>query len=100
MRAPARSASVLCPLWPAPGGDGHPGPLRSPLPRPRTARLTAGFGVLPARALAGEDAVDVVDAVDALHGRQHRLEVGGVGQLEVEVHGGDAIGGRVAVAAD
>lgn len=47
-------------------------------------------GALPRRggsaALAGDDAIRVVDAVDALDGAEHRVEVVRVAELELEAH--------------
>src|SRR4051794_17950763 len=45
--------------------------------------------------LARHDAVGVVDAVDRLDRAHHRIEVARVGQLEVELHLGDAVRSRV-----
>jgi len=55
------------------------GPLCGPIPNPK--------GVVGgSAALAGEDPVGVVHRVDPLDRRDERVEVGGVGELEVEAH--------------
>ena len=51
-------------------------------------------------ALAGHQAVGVVDGVDLLDRAQHGLEVAGVGQLELEAHLGDAVVAGVGAAGD
>ena len=50
-------------------------------------------------AFTGHDAVGVEHAVEPLDGTQQRVEVGRVGQLELEPHSADPVGRGVALAA-
>ena len=49
-------------------------------------------------AFAGHQTVGVVDGVDLLDRAQHRIEMAGVGELELEPHLGDPVAARVRTA--
>src|SRR5256885_11293964 len=83
-----------------PGGAWNSGIVRGYRP-PTTdfSPIAVGIRLLLAKsrrlAAAGKQAIRVVDGVDALDRRQQRLEVGGVGQLEVELHAGNLVAADV-----
>src|SRR5207248_9757625 len=52
------------------------------------------------RRLARKDPRDLIDRIDPADGGQDRVEVAGVGQLEVEVERGHPVGGGVGGAGD